>query len=219
MLISFYGIENGNESFIKIETYVKEETKETEILISINNEIINLKDDYQGIICKIYKYSEEINENFRKRTFFQFFKKYEGNLLIENMIRAFAVCSHFFQFNFPIPLNTRCGNQFFTPNIIRNLNFYDRALLDCDNNLIEQPSMYFLKQELIDGQREKISELFNLGMLQKLQISDNNQEKSFYYIPFVHSENDNIKRNEFWKSILEDYDSAIKNQTKGQWIK
>lgn len=208
MTISLFGIENVKEHNFMVEIGNKI------IKFWIDSEEVQLKYDCQAIIHQISDYCYvENDKTFTQRTFFKTFKKFENVTCIVNMIRAFAVSFPFFEVD---PTKTYITTKFevkpINPEPLKNLdsNFSDRLLLDSDINLKEQPQMYFLKKELTENYTQEISKLFNSGSLQKFQVTDNAEEKIFFYVPFEYKQP--TTKTKLWDLIIEDFDTAVKNQ-------
>ena len=213
MIITISGIKNGKENILKIHFNDKR------IMFWIGAEEIILSDNCQNIIHQIYNYCDMENyKTFTQRTFFQAFKKFEKDTCIVNLIRTFAVSFPFVELNSTKKyFNLKFEEKSINSKPLKNSDDYfsDRILLDSDTNLKAQPQMYFLKKELTEKYSKEIMELFNSGSLQKYRVADNDEEKVFYYVPFVYEQPAN--KLELWNIILEDFDKAVKKQASNQW--
>ncbi len=211
MTISLFGIENVKEHNFKVEI------GNQIIKFWIDSEKVQLKYDCQAIIHQISDYCYvENDKTFTQRTFFKTFKKFENDTSIVDMIRAFTVSSTSFMLELYTTHHIYDEKKNLNPNPLNDLDFSNQVMIDCDNNLVTQPQMYFLKKDLSEKYPQEISELFNSGSLQKLQVTDNDKEKVFYYVPFVYNQPTNKRK--LWNQIIEDFDAAVKKLTdSNQW--
>lgn len=211
MTISLFGIENEKKHNFKVEI------GNQIIKFWIDSEEVQLKDDCQAIIHQLSDYcNEENDKTFTQRTFFKAFRKFENDTSIVNMIRAFAVSSTSFKLELYTTYHIYDGKKNLNPKSLNDLDFSNQVMIDCDNNLITQPQMFFLKKDLTEKYSQEISELFNSGSLQKFQITDNDKEKVFYYVPFVYNQPTNKRK--LWNQIIEDFDAAVKKlANSNQW--
>jgi hypothetical protein len=75
----------------------------------------------------------------------------------------------------------------------------------------EQPSMYFLKKEMLEKYVHKLEELFLSGSLGKVRLLIQGlPEVSSYFVPFYFSDMNSA----FWQKIMKDRNSAIENFAK-----
>ena len=63
--------------------------------------------------------------------------------------------------------------------------FEKRLYIDWKDELGPQPSIYYLSSEIINSNGSELNKIFELGIVGKLFITDENDNKTFFFTPFT----------------------------------